>query len=124
MKPWVFLLLMAMVNTGLAGGVPQWLAGKPDIEQRKEWCAWYQWLFTHADRQTGEPVSEDRLARKRLVNLANRLAAHHQASPQSEYQVEIRYLWLGKSGPVHFTLQIDATALQPLLKERDCEGGI
>jgi hypothetical protein len=38
--------------------------------------------------------------------------------------VEIRYLWLGKSGPVHFTLQIDATALQPLLKERDCEGGI
>jgi len=122
MKPWIFLLLLAMVNTGFAGDVPQWLAGKPDVDERKEWCTWYQWLFTEADRQTEQPVSEDRLARKRLVNLANKLAAHHQASPQPEYQVEIRYLWLGESGPAHFSLRIDAATLRALLAERGCAG--
>lgn len=122
MKPWIFLLLLAMVNTGLAGDVPQWLAGKPDIEEREEWCTWYQWLFTEADRQTGQPVSEDSLARKRLINVANRLASHHRASPQPAYQVNIRYLWLGESGPQHFALQINADTLQALLDRRDCAG--
>lgn len=114
----VVLLLMLMET--MAAGVPPWLAGQPDSKPQPARCHWYQWLFAEADRLVGQPVSEDPLARRRLLNLANRLAEHHRAQPQAKYRVTLRYLWLGQNGPAHFSLHINAETLEAILGQGAC----
>lgn len=89
------------------------------MERHADRCGVYEWFFAELKRQNEDEITVDRLARERLRNVANKLVAHHRASPQSEYAAEIRYLIFSGTDPVHFSFAIRATDLEALLR-RTC----
>jgi len=99
--------------------VPDWLAGTPDLEIRTQRCHLYQWITRQADKQTGSRTDEQPLARKRLINLANKLVDHHLATDADTYSAELRYLVIGKDAPALFHFHITAEQLDQLLDD-DC----
>lgn len=105
------LILIASVSPA----VGEWLGGAPDLERRAEWCGVYEWIFEQADAQTEGLATKDELARQRLMNLANKLIAHHRQESEDSYSAEIRYLVTGEEMPHHFTFRITAERLDTLL---------
>jgi len=99
--------------------VPDWLAGTPNLEIRTQRCHLYQWITRQADKQTGSRTDKHPLARKRLINLANKLVDHHLATDADTYSAELRYLVIGKDAPAHFHFHINAEQLDQLLDD-DC----
>lgn len=99
--------------------VPDWLAGTPDLEIRAQRCYLYQWISQQANKQTGDRTDKHPLAKKRLINLANKLADHHLATPADAYSAELRYLVIDRDAPAHFHFHINAEHLDQLLDD-DC----
>lgn len=100
---------------------PNWLAGKPDLVIYPERCAVYRWIFSEADKQTEGLASQEKLAKNRIINLANKLTKHHQSAPQDTYEAEIRYLIMGGTQPLHFEFRMKAEELDGLLAG-GCDG--
>ncbi|PWG65380.1 hypothetical protein [Sediminicurvatus halobius] len=109
-------LLAVLVMTS-AAAVPSWLAGPPDVERRAERCAVYEWFFAELQRQAEGTVEVDDLARDRLLNIANKLVAHHREAREASYSAEVRYLIFTTTDPVHFELEMRAEALERLLQQ-------
>ena len=115
-----FLVLLSAVFTfGVSWGndLPSWISGKPDLNMVKERNALYEWVFLKADEQTNGLASRDDLARKRLINLANKLAVYSKTTEQKEFAVDLRYLVIGTELPMHFSFFITNETLQELLKK-------
>lgn len=100
---------------GPVAAVPGWLGGEADLEQRPDRCGVYKWFFEQADAQTEGLASENELAGKRLINLVNKLVAHHQQEGEDSYSAEIRYLVIGEEEPHHFSFRITGERLDALL---------
>lgn len=104
-----------------ASDIPQWLRGPPDVERRQGMCGVYDWFFVQADRQTQGLASDDELASRRVINIANKIVDRHRVSPVDSYEARIRYLVFGDAGPFHFEFRIRAEELERNLDE-GCEG--
>lgn len=99
--------------------VSGWLGGRPDAVERQGRCHLYGWFLAQADAQTGGRASSGKLARRRLLNVANKLADHHRAGGGKVYSATIRYLALGGDAPAHFSFTLDRAKLDALLS-RPC----
>lgn len=110
-------VVVALCVPHWAGGaaLPDWLGGPPDLEQRAEWCGVYGWVFEQADAQTEGLARKDELASQRLINLLNKLLAHHRKEGEDSYSAEIRYLVISEESPHHFTFQIMSEKLDALM---------
>jgi hypothetical protein len=102
-------------------GVPAWLSGKPDLALREERCRLYEWVLNDADRQTDGAAGESSFARKRLVNLANKVADWHWVSPADEYTVALTYLVIGTGQPAHYEFRMTGADLEELLQGGACD---
>lgn len=111
-------LLAAPCVTAQADGSPDWLGGAADVEIKAARCAVYEWFFDRANGQTEGVVSDNDLASKRVINLANKLVDHHRSAPSEGYSAEIRYLLFGERGPFHFEFHLSHAALERLLARR------
>lgn len=112
--------------TGMTLGVhaaesefPSWLGGKPDTVMKPDRCMLYDWFFKEANSQTEGQASEQDLARRRVINIANKLADHHKTAQLEQYSGEVKYLVLGEIKPFHFTFHIKNELLEQLVNE-DC----
>lgn len=109
-----------LVQSSLAEdtGFPAWLGGRPDLDRKPERCAVYDWLFDEADSQSDGVASQDELASKRVINIANKLVDHHLASPLDSYGAEVRYLVFGRDrGPFHLEFRISNAELERLMSK-------
>lgn len=122
----LFILMLIFSSISVRAeviGLPDWLRGWPaDIFIRSERCLVYRWIFARADEQTEGLASQQSLARKRVINMANRLVDHHQASRQEEYAARVKYLAFGETDSYHFDFRISAAKLDSLLAG-PCEQG-
>jgi len=57
------------------------------------------------------------LAKKRLINLSNKLAVDYMNINQKEYSVHLKYLIMGGEKPWHFSFFISNEKLQKLLQK-------
>lgn len=99
-------------------GFPEWLGGKPDVDMHKDRCGVYEWFLDEADRQTEGIASNDELASKRVINVANKLVEHHRANSAESYSAEIKFLVIGhERGPFDFELQISNAELERVMSK-------
>lgn len=79
---------VALVGISLSFAVqaqlPDWLGGKPDITMKADRCMLYDWFLKQANDQTEGLASQDDLARKRVRNIANKLADYHEEADLSK----------------------------------------
>lgn len=123
--PTVFLVLLGLFVPALSAPaaetpVPAWLAGEPDLALRDDRCRLYDWIMRDADRQTGGFAGHNSLARKRLINLANKLADRHRDAPAGEYAADLRYLVIGAEQPAHYQFRMERRELEALLRDGSC----
>lgn len=106
-----------------ASDLPDWLGGKPDTVEHANRCALYAWFLEAADEQTDDRASADKLARKRVINIANKLADHYreagEADVQQTYTGRVKYLVFSQSRPYHFSFRLERQQLRQLLRA-DC----
>lgn len=99
--------------------LPDWLGGKPDTTEHADRCALYAWFLEAADEQTDDRASADELARKRVINIANKLADHYretdEADGQQAYAGRVKYLMFSQPRPYHFSFRLKRQQLQQLL---------
>lgn len=103
----------------LESGFPDWLGGKPDVDIDEGRCGVYEWFFDEADSQTDGMASEDDLASRRVINMANKLVEHHLTDPAESYGAEVRFLVFGEDGPLHFDFHISNAELERIM-DKDC----
>lgn len=101
-------------------GLPDWLGGKPDVVVKPDRCKLYDWFFNEADSQMEGKASQDDLARKRVINLANKLSDYHHTANLPQYSGEVRYLVFGGKQPFHFSFEISGEELDGLL-QAECD---
>ncbi len=121
----VLLVCLVAVASSVAAqeaDVPGWFGGRADTVEHAGRCALYAWFLDEADRQTNDWASRDKLARMRVINIANKLADHHaavEAADQQTYAARVKYLVFGDPGPHHFSFRLERERLQQLLRA-DC----
>lgn len=115
----LLVLLATIFISGLsqADDVPSWLSGKPDLNMIEERSALYEWVFHQADEQTNGLASQEDFAKKRLINLSNKLAAYVVKTNQAEFSAELRYLVIGAEEPMHFRIFITNKTVRQLLQK-------
>ena len=113
----VLLFIFFTLGVSHADDFPSWLSGKPDLNIVEERSALYGWVFLQADEQTNGLASQDALAKKRLINLSNKLAVDSKKTNQKEYSVYLKYLIIGGEKPWHFKFFITNETLQQLLQK-------
>jgi len=96
---------------------PDWLGGRPDTSFKSERCGVYEWFLARADEQSEGLASQPGLARKRVINLANKLVEQHRVAPRQVYEGRVKYLVFSDAGPFHFGFRITAEGLEGLLQE-------
>lgn len=101
----------------LANDVPSWLSGKPDLSIIKERSALYEWVYRQADKQTNGKASKESLAKKRLINLSNKLALYSEKTNKKEFSANLIYLIIGDEEPMHFKFFITKEELNQLLQK-------
>ncbi len=113
----VLILMSALfpLNVSWAADFPPWLSGEPDLSVVEERSKLYAWVFEQADKQTNGLASKESLARKRLINLSNKLAVHSKATTQKEFFAELTFLVIDDEEPMHFSFFISIETLQRLL---------
>ena len=118
-KVYLSILLLTLFTFGVswADDFPSWLSGKPDLNIAEERSALYDWVLNQADEQTNGLASQDALAKKRLVNLSNKLADYSNKTVQKEFSAHIKYLIIGVEQPMHFKFVITNEKLHKLLQK-------
>lgn len=123
LKIWLFILALSVLSLPISAqeGVPIWLGGKPDITMVPGRCRLYDWFLDEADKQTDGKASRNDLSRMRVINIANKLADHHEEVDLPQYSAEIKYLLIGEArddkSPYHFSIVIGNEVLDNLLED-------
>jgi len=98
---------------------PDWLGGKPDTKIKPDRCNVYDWFFKEADKQSEGLASKQDLARKRIINIVNKLVDTHRGARLEQYSGKVKYLVIGERKPFHFTFRMESELLEQLL-DKDC----
>lgn len=116
--PLALLTIFFTVGVCWVDDLPSWLTGKPDLNIVKERSALYEWVIHQADKQTNGQASQEALAKKRLINLSNKLAVYSEKTDQKEFSANLIYLIIGAEQPMHYKFFVTKETLQQLLQKK------
>lgn len=114
--PLLLTLWLILCNYAIAEeNVPDWLSGKPDALEHPHHAKLYEHVISDAQQQLQVSLVGNDLARKRLVNAVNKAVKHWKVHGNLTYKANLRYLIIGSTAPLHYSLQLTREDIQKYL---------